>query len=82
MWLLFLEISMSLLSNNSSGSENISSVINPFSFNKEKRYWDISKEVYLKHGFRRKPLIKRKNFPKKRDFKLKKEHQYELNIEL
>jgi len=45
-------------------------------------YWDISKEVYLKHGSRRKPLIKRKNFPKKRDFKLKEEHQYELNLEL
>ena len=45
-------------------------------------YWDISKEVYLKHGSRRKPLIKRKNFSKKRDFKAKEGHQYELNIEL
>ncbi len=44
-------------------------------------YWDISKGVYLKHGSRRKPLIKRKNFPKKRHLKHKEEHQFELNIE-
>ena len=48
----------------------------------QKGYWDISKEVYLKHGSRRKPLIKRKNIPKKKDFKTKEEHQYELNLEL
>ncbi len=45
-------------------------------------YWDISKEVYLKHGSRRKQLIKRKNFPKNKDINLKVEHQYELKIEL
>ena len=43
---------------------------------------DISKEVYLKHGSRRKPLSKRKNFPKKRELNPKEEYQYELNIEL
>ena len=45
-------------------------------------YWEISKEIYLKHGSRRKPLVKRKDFSKKIDFKPKEEHQYELNLEL
>ena len=45
-------------------------------------YWDISKEIYLKHGSRRKPLIKRKNLCKKKNFKPKEERQYESNLEL
>ena len=43
-------------------------------------YWEISKEIYLKHGSRRNPLKKRKNFPKNKDINSKREHQYELNI--
>ena len=43
-------------------------------------YWDISKEVYLKHGSRRKPFNKKKKDPKKRNLKPKKELQYELNL--
>ena len=45
-------------------------------------YWKISKEVYLKHGSRRKPSIKRKNISKNIDLKHKKEHQFELKLEL
>ena len=45
-------------------------------------YWDISKEIYLKHGSRRKPLNKRKNVPPKRNLKSKQEHQYELKLDL
>ena len=45
-------------------------------------YWDISKEVYLKHGSRRTPLIKRKNHPKKINVKSKSNLQFELNLEL
>ena len=45
-------------------------------------YWDISKEVYLKHGSRRTPLIKRKKHPKKINIKAKSDLQYELNLEL
>ena len=45
-------------------------------------YWDISKEIYLKHGSRRKPLTKRKNYPTKRNLKSMQVHQYELNLDL
>ena len=45
-------------------------------------YWDISKEVYLKHGSRRTSLIKKKNHPKKINIKSKGDLQYELNLEL
>ena len=45
-------------------------------------YWDISKEVYLKHGSRRTPLSKRKINPKKINIKAKIDLQYELNLEL
>ena len=45
-------------------------------------YWDISKEVYLKHGSRRTSLIKKKNYPKKINRKPKGDLQYELNLEL
>ncbi len=45
-------------------------------------YWDISKEVYLKHGSRKRPLIKRKNNPKKINLKEKRDFQYELNLGL
>ena len=45
-------------------------------------YWDISKEVYLKHGSRRTSLIKKKNHPKKINIKPKGDLQYELNLEL
>ena len=44
-------------------------------------YWDISKEVYLKHGSRRTSLIKKKNH-KKINIKPKGDLQYELNLEL
>ena len=45
-------------------------------------YWKISKEVYLKHGSRRKPSIKRKKIAKNIDLKHKKEYQFELKLEL
>ena len=45
-------------------------------------YWDISKEIYLKHGSRKKPSIKKKKVIKKRESKPKNEYQYELNLEL
>jgi deoxyribodipyrimidine photo-lyase len=45
-------------------------------------YWDISKEIYLKHGSRRTSLIKRKNYPKKNNIKPKSDLQYELHLEL
>jgi deoxyribodipyrimidine photo-lyase len=45
-------------------------------------YWDISKEVYLKHGSRRTSLIKKKNHTKKINIKPKGDLQYELNLEL
>ena len=45
-------------------------------------YWDISKKVYLKHGSRRKPLTKRKNYSNNRNLKSKQVHQYELNFDL
>ena len=45
-------------------------------------YWDISKEIYLKHGSRRNPLSKRKKYPRKINLKKNKELQYELNLDL
>ncbi len=45
-------------------------------------YWDISKEIYLKHGSRRNPLSKRKKNPRKINLKPNKELQYELNLDL
>jgi len=45
-------------------------------------YWDISKEIYLKHGSRRNPLSKRKKYPRKINLKPNKELQYELNLDL
>jgi len=46
-------------------------------------YWDISKEIYLKHGSRkRRNLNKRRKYTKKVNLKQKKEFQYELNFDL
>ena len=44
----------------------------------KKGYWDISKEIYLKHGSRKKRIINKR--PKKSNYKTKKEIQYELNL--
>ena len=44
----------------------------------KKGYWDISKKIYLKHGSRKRTEMNRR--PKKNNNK--KQHQYELNLEL
>tara|TARA_B100000965_G_scaffold332170_1_gene296585 strand:+ start:709 stop:2214 length:1506 start_codon:yes stop_codon:yes gene_type:complete len=49
---------------------------------KKDGYWDISKEIYIKHGSRRKRLSKIKSDYKNSNLKLNKEIQYELNLEL
>jgi len=45
-------------------------------------YWDISKEIYLKHGSRRNPIRKKRKYPKNINLKQNKEFQYELNLDL
>ena len=45
-------------------------------------YWDISNEIYIKHGSRTKRISKRKNYNKTINLKQKKELQCELNLDL
>ena len=45
---------------------------------KQDGYWDISKEIYLKHGSRKRP---RKNINNKKNVSKEKEKQYELKLD-
>jgi len=45
---------------------------------KKDGYWDISKEIYLKHGSRKRP---RKNINNKKNVSKEKEKQYELKLD-
>ena len=47
---------------------------------KKSGYWDISKQIYFKHGSRKKSIMNRR--PKKNNYKTKKEIQYELNLKI
>ena len=46
---------------------------------KKSGYWDISKEIYLKHGSRKRD---RKNINNKKIVSKKKEIQYELKLDI